>query len=312
MIKNYFYALFALSLSFMFSACSSYNGLTSNVNSHQTDVLLSQKNYKIIKYVKGEASANYYFGIGGGSKRGMIAKARENMLQNAGLIGKSRAVINETVELRTKVFLIYNEVRYIASGYVVEFYLQGEAEPAVEESAYIEPDEPAEPTKKDFGISAGINIQLPEDAYGRIINPGMGYHLGLKAEYSKPNTIKNLFWETQLNLTYLNQENSNSDYYDYKENSLSVAVPLLIGYNFPIVDDFSLYLKGGISPGITYSMVQNYGKEEYPSGFIHTSGLVAMAGLRITQKFQAGLGYRWTGGSYSEYNSMNISLSYMF
>lgn len=38
----------------------------------------------------------YFRGIGGYGNKGMIAQARQNMLRNAGLIGKSRAVINET------------------------------------------------------------------------------------------------------------------------------------------------------------------------------------------------------------------------
>ena len=49
------------------SSCRFHEGLTSNVNQHQTQLVLSEKNYRIVKYVEGDAKALYYFGIGGGT-----------------------------------------------------------------------------------------------------------------------------------------------------------------------------------------------------------------------------------------------------
>ncbi|MBP1663982.1 MAG: hypothetical protein H6Q19_1122 [Bacteroidetes bacterium] len=122
-MKIYQWAAMLLLTVILSTSCRVHDGLTRNENQHQTQVVLSEKNYRIIKYVEGDAFARYYFGIGGGKRqRGIVALARENMLRNAGLIGKSRAVINETVETQYKQFFFVTEVRYIVSGYVVEFY----------------------------------------------------------------------------------------------------------------------------------------------------------------------------------------------
>lgn len=48
--------------------------------------------------MKGEASNQYFLLIIGGGKRALVEKARAKMLQNANLVGSSRAVINETIE----------------------------------------------------------------------------------------------------------------------------------------------------------------------------------------------------------------------
>lgn len=92
-IKFIIYQAFII---FSLSSCIGHSGLTRNLNSHETNVVLSRPNYKVIKYVQGESVAKYFLGIGGYGNKGMIAQARQNMLRNAGLIGKSRAVINET------------------------------------------------------------------------------------------------------------------------------------------------------------------------------------------------------------------------
>lgn len=314
MKRTFYFFMVLVATGFLLSACSSSIGLTRNNNNHQTEVVLSQKNYKILKYVEGESTARYILGIGGTGKGGMIAKAREKMLKNAGLIGKSRAVINETVEMKTKAVLIYTEVRYIVSAYIIEFYQPGEAEPLVEENVYNEPEEPTEKTVTTTGISMGINI--PQfNSYNSYydFNPKLGYHLGLKAEFSKPNTIKNFFWETQFNLIYMASETTAQSYYS-DEKSISVDIPLLIGYNIPITNKLSWYIKGGAALGITF---YNENREQESDKFqdissVHTSGLEAMTGLRINSKFQVGLGHRWTGGGYGNYDFTNISLSYMF
>ena len=122
-MKKYPWAALLLLTVILSTSCRVHDGLTRNENQHQTQVVLSEKNYRTVKYVEGDAYARYYFGIGGGkSQRGIVARARENMLRNAGLIGKSRAVINETVETQYKQTFFVTEVRYIVSGYVVEFY----------------------------------------------------------------------------------------------------------------------------------------------------------------------------------------------
>ncbi|HEY0261871.1 MAG TPA: DUF6567 family protein [Chitinophagales bacterium] len=119
-MKKLFIPIFALAI-MLLQSCAFHNGLTSNLNNHETSVVLSSNNFKVVAYVRGEASAQYILGIGGLKRKGLIAEAREQMLANADLIGKSRAVINETVEEKSSHFGFYERYRIIVSAYVVEF-----------------------------------------------------------------------------------------------------------------------------------------------------------------------------------------------
>lgn len=49
----------------LLSGCGIYQRLTMNSNLNQTNVVLSQKNFHVVKTVKAEVSATYIFGIGG-------------------------------------------------------------------------------------------------------------------------------------------------------------------------------------------------------------------------------------------------------
>lgn len=106
---------------FLFSSCALHNGLTNNVNNHTTEVVLSKKNFKVVESVKGESEAMYIFGIGGLSKKAIIAEARANMLANANIVGGSKAIINETVEVKHSFFPFVRLYRVTVSGHIVEF-----------------------------------------------------------------------------------------------------------------------------------------------------------------------------------------------
>ena len=106
---------------FLLSSCATlHSNLTSNLNNHTTEVILSKKNYTVISSVKGEASAKYVLGIGGG-KKALIAEAKAKMLSKADIVGKSRAIINETVEIRKKHAFIVTKYTVTVSGHVIEF-----------------------------------------------------------------------------------------------------------------------------------------------------------------------------------------------
>ena len=106
---------------FSFSSCAVHSGLTHNVNNHTTNVVLEKNNYKIIQKVKGTASGTTVLAIGGSFKP-LIEKARAEMLESAGLIGTSRAVINETVEINNKNYVgVVNVKTITVSAYVIEF-----------------------------------------------------------------------------------------------------------------------------------------------------------------------------------------------
>ena len=111
-----------LSSSFVFlTSCAFHNGLTSNLNNHTTDVVLSKNNYKVVEAVQGKATATYILGIGGLSKKALIAEARANMLSKANIIGSSKAIANENVEVKFSFFPIVRTVMVVVSGHIIEF-----------------------------------------------------------------------------------------------------------------------------------------------------------------------------------------------
>ncbi len=117
-------SLFLVLVVIMFgmTSCSLHDGLTHNLNQNSTNVVLQDNNYTIVQKVRGESQADYFFYFGGFRKKGLIEEARADMLENANLIGSSKAVINETVETSYTTFCgIYSNVKVTVSGYVVEF-----------------------------------------------------------------------------------------------------------------------------------------------------------------------------------------------
>lgn len=70
--------------------------------------------------MKGEASNLYVLGFGG-TKAGLVGEARAKMLQNANLVGSSKAVINETVEIHYFSFLLGANYKVVVSADVIEF-----------------------------------------------------------------------------------------------------------------------------------------------------------------------------------------------
>ncbi|NLO71493.1 MAG: PorT family protein [Porphyromonadaceae bacterium] len=296
----------------LFASCSTYNGLTRNENHSQTQVVLSEKNYKIVKYVEGDAYARYVLAFGGKSKRGLLARARENMLRNAGLIGASRAVINETVETRVRQSLFVTEVWYIVSAYVVEFYdPESELPPAAEESVYSDADyHPRTPNVWQSGLTAGVTLQADRSESNFQYTHTPGVHLGYKMEFSNPD-IKYLFWATQLNLSYLNENITNMNQPHSTEKTLGIEIPFLVGIKYPIVNEFKWFLSGGPTVGALFNVYkssteENEGYPSYPS-----IGAELYSGFHLGNHWQLGFGHRWNI-SYYEFDYSKISLSYMF
>ncbi len=110
-----------IGISFLFSSCAIHSGLTSNLNNHTTEVVLAKKNFKVVERVEGESQALYIFGIGGLSKKALIAEAKKNMLSNANIVGTSKALINESVEIKHSLFPFVGMCKVIVSGYIIEF-----------------------------------------------------------------------------------------------------------------------------------------------------------------------------------------------
>ncbi|MBM0653237.1 hypothetical protein JMN11_06055 [Capnocytophaga genosp. AHN8471] len=106
-------------LALLLSSCGVSNGLTHNLNNHTTQVVLAKNNFKVVEHVKGEATNDYFLLFGGG-KKALIEKARAKMLENANLVGSSKAVINETVEIHSFWF-IGTRYTVTVSADVIEF-----------------------------------------------------------------------------------------------------------------------------------------------------------------------------------------------
>lgn len=320
-MKKMYLALAMLLALITTSSCKYNYGLTHNENHHQTQVVLGEKNYRIVKYVEGDAYARYLFGIGGGNaKRGIIARARQNMLRNAGLLGTSRAIINETVEVSSTHIFFYTEVRYLVSAYIVEFYdPETEAAPQAEENAYAEPEKPRAPNEKVKGISVGYaHSEAYYYGYGEYDTQiGPGFVVGLKTEHSNPD-IQFLFWESQLNLVNLNWMTTyNGDFYS-RENSIGLELPLLAGFKTPIPasDNIHWYLKAG--PFLNASLVfqQTSGTQPGQSNYnsldpLFTAGAKISTGFQFSKHWQVELGHRLNIG-WSDYDYTHLSLNYRF
>jgi len=121
-MKKVICLLFVVATLLSFSSCiASHSGLTRNVNNSTTNVVLAKNNYRIIQKVKGTASGVRVFGFGG-SFSPMIENARAEMLENSDLLGRARAVINETVETNSKSYVgVVTIYTVTVSAYVIEF-----------------------------------------------------------------------------------------------------------------------------------------------------------------------------------------------
>lgn len=98
-------------------SCSS-----SLVGSFFTGVTLSEKNFIVIKTISGKASAESFLGYIPG-RPALYAQAKADMIEKSGyvLAGKSRALVNVTVDYRKSWFLFMQYVECTITADVIEF-----------------------------------------------------------------------------------------------------------------------------------------------------------------------------------------------
>ena len=128
-MKKHIYLLGILSIAFLFTSCGVHYPMTSNINNNVTSVELGEKNFKVIDRVKGESSATYVLGFGafghmfgwGGLKKGMVQEAKADMMKDVELVGKARAITNETVEMQVSNYVVFAKFHVIVSANVIEF-----------------------------------------------------------------------------------------------------------------------------------------------------------------------------------------------
>ncbi|MDE5872168.1 MAG: hypothetical protein K2H22_09540 [Muribaculaceae bacterium] len=108
-------------LSLLCNGCAAFSReAANNRNLNQTEVVLARKNFRVIGNVSGESEQNYWFGIGGMSKKSLGESAMSAMYRNAGL-RDSQAIINTNICYKNKYILIYSQRKAIATGTVIEF-----------------------------------------------------------------------------------------------------------------------------------------------------------------------------------------------
>ena len=109
-------------IAFALTSCGLGSALTSNQNSLQTNVVLTQNNYKIVKTITGEATATYIFGIGGLSKEALQNNAIADMVKDAKLDGKAQAIVNTQISVKNVIITpLYIKKIVTATAQVVEF-----------------------------------------------------------------------------------------------------------------------------------------------------------------------------------------------
>jgi hypothetical protein len=101
-------------LGLMIAGCAYHNGIMTNSAS------LSQNNFKIVKFAKGESNTMYILGIGGLGKDAMVAEAKKNLLENFPL-KEGQALANTTVDFKTSYFLIVFKNTVTMTADIVEF-----------------------------------------------------------------------------------------------------------------------------------------------------------------------------------------------
>lgn len=102
------------------TGCVGVAGTVSN-NLTQTQVVLSDDNFKVVGQAYGEASATYICGIGGLSRKALYNNAVSTMTRNANLKG-SQTLTNTTMHYSAQMITpFYVKVTCSASATIVQF-----------------------------------------------------------------------------------------------------------------------------------------------------------------------------------------------
>lgn len=105
------------------SSCGVNSGLVNQLTlyGNNTNVVLEKNNFKVIGEVSGSASDSYFFGIGG-FKKNLVSMAKKDMLSKSELNGKSRVVINLSLERHRASYLgLFGTHTLTIHGTLIEF-----------------------------------------------------------------------------------------------------------------------------------------------------------------------------------------------
>ena len=84
--------------SIMLSSCGVNSALVLNLNQNSTQVVLSQKNFKVAERISGSAEVRYVLFIGGMRQTRLYANAYADMIAKAGLDAGSKGLTNYITE----------------------------------------------------------------------------------------------------------------------------------------------------------------------------------------------------------------------
>lgn len=118
--RNFAFTLLIV-LAVLSSGCAVHFPLSTNMNQSITNVELSEKNFTVVKTVSAEASAQYILGFGGLKKRALVELAKKDLVAQAEMEGKSRALINLTVEEYVQNYVVLIRHKVVVTAQVVEF-----------------------------------------------------------------------------------------------------------------------------------------------------------------------------------------------
>lgn len=119
-MKKNILASIAIVATLSLSSCGMTHTTSNNIN--QTQVMLKEKNFRVLGQVYGEVKATYILGLGGIRRRALRANAIDEMTRNAQLTG-SQTLVNVTTHTSWKgIFpFFYQQVVCDATATVIEF-----------------------------------------------------------------------------------------------------------------------------------------------------------------------------------------------
>ncbi len=100
------------------SGCSVSTGNMGHTT--DTQVHLSEANFRVVKTVTGEATQRRVFGLGP-SRADLVGRAKRDMIDQANLEEGSRALINMTTDSSRRTVLIYGSRTIYVTAEVIEF-----------------------------------------------------------------------------------------------------------------------------------------------------------------------------------------------
>lgn len=98
----------------MFSSCAMHTGIG------MSNASLSQNNFKMVKYAKGDVKTTKVFGLGGLGKQAMVAEAKQELLANYPL-QDGQALANMTVDWKTGFYFFVVVTKCTVTADIVQF-----------------------------------------------------------------------------------------------------------------------------------------------------------------------------------------------